>query len=320
MSEEQGGSHANSGRWPNEGLTKSICRAQLGQPISHEGLTIYPLFTPDGHEPKYELLEDALKHETAIVTEASTGGSVPELLIENRGDKPILILEGDVLIGAKQNRVVNVTVLVPAMIKFTLPVSCVERGRWRYVSPHFSIKRSAHPDLRKSKIGSVLMSKKRSGERMSDQLEVWDKVDSCLHELAADSPTDSLEDGYAAHEKRLSECREKFSLTDGATGFLVAVGGKVVGMDLFGQARTAARCWRRLSESYFIEALRGSREKKPSLPIDAQGFLNDVGQAARLCDNAAGLGCEIEVESQHLAGMGLSWEDRLIHLAAFKLD
>lgn len=104
MTEEQGGSRANSGRWPNEGLTKSICRAQLGELISHEGLTIYPLFTPDGHEPKYELLEDALKNETAIVTEASTGGSVPELLIENRGDKPILILEGDVLIGAKQNR------------------------------------------------------------------------------------------------------------------------------------------------------------------------------------------------------------------------
>ena len=58
------------------------------------------------------------------------GGSVPDLLVENRGDVRVLFLEGEELIGAKQNRILNTSVLVAAHTKVKIPVSCVERGRW----------------------------------------------------------------------------------------------------------------------------------------------------------------------------------------------
>ena len=62
---------------------------------------------------------------------------MPELMVENKGDMRVLFIEGEELVGAKQNRILNTSILVPAKSKTKIPVSCVERGRWRYHSPMF---------------------------------------------------------------------------------------------------------------------------------------------------------------------------------------
>jgi hypothetical protein len=72
-----------------------------------------------------------------IVEEVSEGGSVPNLLVRNGTGSRVLFLEGEELRGAKQNRVLNTSVLVAAGSTTTIPVSCVEQGRWRYRSRHF---------------------------------------------------------------------------------------------------------------------------------------------------------------------------------------
>jgi len=70
--------------------------------------------------------------------ELREAGSVPELRVVKEGTLRVLILEGDELIGARQNRVANSSVLVPAGSEIILPVLCVERGRWSYRSLAFS--------------------------------------------------------------------------------------------------------------------------------------------------------------------------------------
>ncbi|MDP9481435.1 MAG: hypothetical protein M3R38_38195 [Actinomycetota bacterium] len=88
----------------------------------------------------------------------------------NGGAIPVLILEGDELIGAKQNRVVNSTVLVAAQSELVLPVSCVERGRWSYHSRAFSSgDRSPPPSLRGLQSRSVHDSLRRGRGHRSDQ-------------------------------------------------------------------------------------------------------------------------------------------------------
>jgi hypothetical protein len=64
----------------------------------------------------------------------SEGGDVPTLRLTSAADRPVLLLDGEELIGAKQNRVLNTTVLVAAHSRLTIPVSCVEQGRWAYKS------------------------------------------------------------------------------------------------------------------------------------------------------------------------------------------
>ena len=66
-------------------------------------------------EPKS--LEEALADGTVKVTEVSAAGHVPELRVKNSGATPVLILDGEELVGAKQNRIVNVTVLGAAKLR-----------------------------------------------------------------------------------------------------------------------------------------------------------------------------------------------------------
>jgi hypothetical protein len=70
------------------------------------------------------------------ITEVDDEGSVPDLRVANLGDLPLLLLDGGLLVGAKQNRILQMTVLVAAQREATIPVSCVGRGRWGYRARH----------------------------------------------------------------------------------------------------------------------------------------------------------------------------------------
>ena len=105
----------------------------IGLPQTRGGLTVFPicLRTPLPASD-YALLDEALADGSATVTEVSDSGSVPELLLRNGGGKPVLLLDGEELVGAKQNRVLNLTILAPAGKDLRIPVSCVEAGRWSW--------------------------------------------------------------------------------------------------------------------------------------------------------------------------------------------
>ena len=70
----------------------------------------------------------------------TNGNAIKIMLVNNTGDSRVLFLEGEELRGAKQNRVLNTSVLIAAHSKTTIPVSCVEQGRWQYRSRHFSLR------------------------------------------------------------------------------------------------------------------------------------------------------------------------------------
>src|SRR6202142_126463 len=110
---------------------------RVGNPICHESLTVFPLFTEPNGQVEYLLFDEALQAGSVTVQEVSEGGSVPDLLVENSGETRVLFLEGEELVGAKQNRILNTSVLLPARSKIKIPVSCVEQGRWAYKSKPF---------------------------------------------------------------------------------------------------------------------------------------------------------------------------------------
>ena len=109
----------------------------LGTPQHFRHLTVFPLLHPAPREPFYLTLDETLARRCAQVTEVSKGGRVPELRLVNHGDLPILLLDGEELVGAKQNRVLNLTILAPAHSEVVIPVSCVEQGRWYDLSEVF---------------------------------------------------------------------------------------------------------------------------------------------------------------------------------------
>ena len=76
-----------------------------GEPVTHGALAVIPLLAPHLDDPDWLTLEEA--GERARVTEVSEAGSVPFLKVANGADQPLLLLDGEELIGAKQNRILN---------------------------------------------------------------------------------------------------------------------------------------------------------------------------------------------------------------------
>ena len=124
---------------------------QLGDAVEHRGVVIAPLFPRRTPVAEYATLEDALPLGLRI-DEVSESGSVPQLAVANPTDANVLLYDGEELLGAKQNRILNVTVLVAAQSTTPIPVSCVEEGRWSRRSASFAAApHAAHPELRRRK-------------------------------------------------------------------------------------------------------------------------------------------------------------------------
>ena len=115
-----------------------LLNIELGKPQEFKNMGIIPLSTSINHDPEYITLKEALDKNQLTVKEVSHGGSVPELKVINNAEIAILLLDGEELVGAKQNRVLNTTILLKKKSETIIPVSCTEHGRWSYVSEEFS--------------------------------------------------------------------------------------------------------------------------------------------------------------------------------------
>ena len=303
-----------------EKVRNRLGELKLGDAIHHQNLTIFPLLKTNGSKADYVLLKTALESNVVEVEETSEEGSVHELLLHNRGDKPVLIPEGEILSGAKQNRVINITILVAAHATIRVPVSCVERGRWRFTSRHFESTHYAHPKLRGKKMKSVMECRAQFGEARSDQGEVWDEVEEHLSDLDACSPTDSVTDGYKNSEKRIKSYREKFSLPEKTAGVLVCSGNEIVGMDCYDSPEIFKQCWERLADSYFMEAISDSLNKPTTPKQNAEEFLDHAKRPIELCDPSLGLGNELMIKTGELSGTGVWYDDSLCHFSVFSVE
>lgn len=137
------------------------------------GLTLLPLF--GGRSvPDYVLAEQALAS-GALRIEEIGGGTVPDIAAHNLGPAPVLLVDGEHLEGAKQNRIINISVLLAPMSKTVLPVSCVEQGRWHYSGDAMFAASPDHTYARlRSKQAAQTVAAARSGrERRADQGMVW---------------------------------------------------------------------------------------------------------------------------------------------------
>ena len=158
-----------------------------GEPVTHGALAVIPLLAPNLDDPDWLTLEEA--GERARITEVSEAGSVPFLKVANWADQPLLLLDGEELIGAKQNRILNTTVLVAAHTEVTITVSCVEQGRWGYRGRQFRPgDASLYASLRARKASRVSQSLRVGRGHQADQGEVWDLLACRASELGRGQP------------------------------------------------------------------------------------------------------------------------------------
>jgi hypothetical protein len=262
--------------------------------------------------------------EAVAISEVSAAGSVPELMVVNRGNNPVLLIDGEELAGAKQNRVLNTSILLKEVSETKIPVSCTEQGRWSYASKAFSESGNVMAyKSRSRKTRSVHQSLESCGAPMSDQGEVWHGIAELQAQACAPSPTSAMSDVYKAREDDLRQCDERFKPVANQVGLLAFIGGKAAGADMLSLTTAYVKLHPMLVRSYTLEGLLDD-EAKPA-PADgitsrAKDFLAEIAKAEERQFASVGHGTDYRYKAKALAGTALVHENEVIHAAFFRLD
>jgi len=292
-----------------------------GDPFAVHGLGIIPLKSESAADlPELDLLEQALVHGTLQITEVSEGGAVPFLRAENSGTKPVLILDGEELVGGKQNRIVNTTLIIAAETSVTIPVSCVEARRWHYQRADFASGRAMFPvRSRAVQKAGVAMSLRAEGSFRSDQGAVWREVDESLHRLQVDSPTASFAEGRETVSHQIEEFVDRIRPLEHQVGAVFFGPTGMLGAELLGNSDLFARSLGKIIRSFAFEVL-----SVPDLeaidPEPARTWWARLLDASFSRHPSPGAGEDLRIEAGALIGSGLIWNDTLVHLSCFPGD
>lgn len=230
----------------------------IGAPVQDGNLTLFPL-TPRRRaaaDADAATLDEALRAKALAVEEVSAAGTVNALRVENNGDRPVLLVAGELLLGGKQDRIVGRSMVLAPRSRQEVPVFCVEHGRWSGPGAFESGGAMGHVALRKAALDG--------GQR-----EVWEEVARANARLGTANRSDTyraaaskLQGEGAGIARRLSEALAR---TGGAAGIAVAIDGEVVAVEWFASPRVFERVREKLVGSYVAQA----QEARAAAPAGA---------------------------------------------------
>lgn len=300
------------------------------EPKTVQNLTVFPLYLSQTGGPDYVPLSTAIQSHGLVVKEVDEDGSVPDLYVENPSTHRVLLLDGEELRGAKQNRVVNTTLLLPPRSRTKIPVSCTERGRWHYASPTFSCPQSVMPTTaRRRKTHSVSESLGKGLHYASDQAMVWEEVEALHQKVGSESATRAMADALSKMRSDLEDAAATIIAESGQCGLIAFVNGEPVGLDLLSRAEVYAALHVQLVQSYAMEALTSratvegqSPSQAPSAapPVDllaAKAFMEKCATVPGRAYDSPGLGTDWRFVKDRIVGSGLEAGDTWVHMAYF---
>jgi hypothetical protein len=336
---------------------------RIGQPVTYETLTVFPvLSSQDANTDAFQTLDAALASGEAVVTEqgdsirrsrnddaqpvpyVSGGAQVNQLVLINRGKRPLLLLAGEVVSGGKQDRIIAKDRIIPIGAKpLPLDVFCVEHSRWTNGDAKFSAARTmVHPTVREKAAvdsdqtqvwaavrGDVAAA--RAQNDIASNLEVTPPLISSQQLsrlMASAAPTEGYRSIYQSAavapsvENFAQEVQKRFErATSGlkgerVVGVIVAYGSEVAWSDIFASSELFDAYWPKLLRSYAVEALtRPAPQEKVSLS-NARDFLRPaIGHVHeetepgvyRWRERSEGRVAEIELEALDPKPLTLHW-------------
>jgi len=315
------------GASPNPMPGKPEGNWRLLDPVAYENITIFPVVSSSGQDTSpFLTLDEGLSSGEVIVSEQgaaglartrdgrpvyvpqyNSGARVNQLVLINRGKRPLLLLAGELVSGGKQDRIIGKDRIVPVgSDPLPLDVFCVEHGRWTGASSQFGQSKTiVHPSVREQAAVA------------QNQNEVWDAVRSgtsaklapshagsaggaaplAMPRITAESiqvaidgaaPTQSYAKIYegsrvgASVDGLVEELQRRFNrATSGlkgerVVGVVVAYGGDVAWSDIFASGDLFEHYWSKLLRSYAVEALARPTYRETAAVTDAREFLRNL--------------------------------------------
>jgi hypothetical protein len=294
---------------------------RLGDPVTYENLTVFPIVSSKTADTSgFATLDEALGAGDAVVTESGgeairrsrdarpsaiplqDGASVNQLVLINRGSKPLILLAGELVSGGKQDRIISKDRIVPpGGTPLPLDVFCVEHGRWSSGVQFSAAKLMVHPSVREKAVADQEQSKVweavRSGTtsaglisagRLTPAAPPMLSLQAVDRVVASEAPTQSYKGIYKSSrvensvEPFAEELRRRFARAtanlkgESVVGVVVAYGGELAWSDAFASATLFDRYWPKLLRSYVVEALARPQTKEHPTIDDAREFLQPL--------------------------------------------
>jgi len=335
----------------------------LLDPVTYENLTIFPVVSSQMADTSdFATLDEALASGDAVVTEQGdylrrtregaaqtmpprVGAQVNQLVLVNRGKRPLILLAGEVVSGGKQDRIIGKDRIVPiGAPPLPLDVFCVEHGRWTGGSDKFAgAKMMAHPSVREKAAveqdqsqvwaavrGQASMSSNSENNPNNRVTAAAPPISSRSLDsvIASEAPTQSYKQIYESRavgtsvENFAEQIQRRFDrATSGlkgerVVGVVVAFGGEVAWSDAFASSQLFEIYWPKLLRSYVIEALTRHATRENASLDDARDFLHPATghfreetepRVYRWRESTAGKVAQIELEALAPKPMTLHW-------------
>jgi hypothetical protein len=305
-------------------------RLSIGAAQTFRTLAVVPLVDATALVTGWLTLDQAIERGLAEATELSEEGSVPKLKFLNRGPDPVFLLDGEELVGAKQNRILNLSILVPGRVNLEIPVSCVEQGRWSSGFRHFrNTDRVIYSKLRRQNSEAVSESLKSSYSPRGNQSQVWTDIAMKSQRMSVHSNTGAASALFEHYGHDLDEFVASIRVLPGQVGAAFMVNGRFAGLDLLGGPDLLSKMLPKLVRSYALDVLeineanQTSKQAKPAAAdADAvvRSVLDRVGQFSPSRTKAVGEGEDLRFREDGLVGSALIASHSLVHLSLWAAD
>lgn len=276
---------------------------RISQPYSHKNLTIFLIHGKDENtKGNIMTLQEAMERKLFVVYETS---NVNELEVENLSKElDVFIQSGDIVKGGKQDRVLAVSIIIPARSgRVKIEAFCVESGRWQKRGNEESTKFTSSNDRIVTKDLKIAANASRS------QQEVWAKVSEAQSNLGR-TVGGSVADGTSTSSLQLSLENKKVVANideyvralsgiiagkSDVIGYAFAINGKINSADVYVSNSLFKKVWIKNLKATATEAVAESRGVRLADPVkaDAVKGLIDDSEKARAKEKAATSGARL---------------------------
>jgi hypothetical protein len=284
-------------------------RLAVGAPVVHGNLAVYPVTLAGGGEKLGEVLtlDEAMAGGDFKITEMEEGAEVNTLQVVNNTGKHVILLAGEIVRGAKQDRIISHDVVIPPGVKTGVDAFCVEAGRWTEVSDEFAYNKEIAP-----------ASIRGTAQGHKDQGMVWAEVSTVNADLGAATATDTLTASYdaAAFRAEAAEYEKAFAAAAAGpdvVGVIVVTADGRAG-DVFANHELFAKVWPRLLTSYAMDGVTAGELAATPSTAEMQAYLSQLDDAEEEEVFDDGSQNRRELKKGAMNAYELEFEDSKVHL------
>jgi hypothetical protein len=230
--------------------------------------------------------------------------------VENKSIAPLILIDGEEVVGGDQNRIVNSTIVIAPQSESKIPVSCSERGRWGYKSEFKNSENIANFNTRRAKAYA-----RRT--KTPVQSAVWSSIDKLETENQFISPTSAMSESYENQKVNLNEIIQSFEIVNGQNGVLIIINGEIKGFELFLNPAIYKEFHEKVLKSYLIDA--EVKTTTFTINIDEAKLLIETTMDSSF-EPKENIGLEKSFEFENYNGLGSIsiYETEIIHMSYFK--